>query len=331
MAAGLYFCGEIVADFLEQKSNQGTFDLTLGGSPFNSALGAKNTVEREGLANTVGFVGPISTDMLGDRFFNKLAESNISTEGVSRVDRQTTLALVSIKPGTENAFSFYSRGGADEMVTRQELPKAPFPSASSDPSIFCFGSISTVIEPARFAWKEFAQEQASKSVVFYDLNTRPSIAKDPVAYQKIVAEWASTAHVMKASDADIAWTYPGKSMQDVANIWLDEGAKVAVFTAGGNGSYAFTRDHKVYAESPALIPASTVGAGDNFNAGFAVHLAKEGITKPEAITAISADTLTRVLSGANMAAAHHLMSIGAVAAPVRPAPSVDGSNNKLVR
>ena len=309
MPVRVYFCGEVVADLLEHNQGSGDFKLLLGGSLFHGATGAKRAVDRENLGYKVGFIGPLSSDMLGERFYKVLTDMNIDTTGICRVDRNTTLAMVSIRPGKENGFVFYGRAGADEMTRIEDLPASL--GDKGDQKIFCFGSISTVMEPARFAWLEFARRQREESLVFYDLNTRPSIARDPAAYREIVLEWARTAHIMKASDADIGWAYPGKSMREVADIWLNEGAHMAVFTKGMHGSEAYSRSVSATAESLDLVAANTIGAGDNFNAGIAIHLAKTSHLTPQSIIDFTQADLAQVLQGANYNAAYHLISIGA--------------------
>jgi fructokinase len=309
MSVKIYFCGEVVADLLESQQDSGDFKLLLGGSQFHGAMGAVKATKRDGLDFNIGFVGPISTDTFGARFFNKLTGMSIDTSGIKRVERNTTLAIVSIQPGKENAFSFYGRDTAEQMTKIEDLPQTL--GDANDRKVCCFGSISTIMEPARFAWLEFAGRQRQSSLVFYDLNTRPAIAKDPERYRGIVAEWARTAHVVKASDADIGWAYPGKSMREIADIWLKEGASMAVFTKGMHGSEAYTKTVKASTESLDLIAKNTVGAGDNFNAGLAIHMAKENCLTPQAIDTLTEAQLARILLGANNTAAYHLISIGA--------------------
>ncbi len=309
MSVQVCFCGEVVADLLEQNQGSGDFKLLLGGSQFHGATGAAKAVRREGFDFKISFIGPISTDTFGSRFFAKLEEASIDTGGVKRVDRNTTLAIVSVQPGKENAFSFYGRDTAEQMTKIEDLPETV--GTPEDKKIFCFGSISTILEPARFAWLEFAARQKPQSLLIYDLNTRPSIAKDPERYRGLVAEWARTAHVIKASDADIGWAYPGTSIEDVAALWLKEGTSMAVFTKGRNGSEAYTRTTKASAESMDLIATNTIGAGDNFNAGLALYMAKENCLTPGDVTQIPEARLARILSGANNTAACHLISIGA--------------------
>lgn len=309
MSAHVFFCGEVVADLLEGVQGSGNFNLLLGGSQFHGSRGAKKAIDREGVSATIGFVGPISNDMFGERFVKVLTDEKIDLSGVKRVDRNTTLAIVSICPGKENAFSFYGRDTAEQMTKIEDLPEEL--GVRGETKICCFGSISTVMEPARFAWLEFAKRQGDTGLVMYDLNTRPSIAKDPEKYRGLVVEWARVAHIMKASDADIAWAYPGMAMKDVAKIWLDAGASMAVFTKGMHGSEAHTNKTTASASTLDLAATNTVGAGDNFNAGLAVFLVKNGCKTASDIAALDQPKLASILQGANHTAAYHLISIGA--------------------
>lgn len=306
----VYFCGEVVADLLEQNQGSGDFKFLMGGSQFHGAMGASRAVKRENIAGQiqVGFVGPISNDMFGQRFFGALEENTIDTSGVIRVERNTTLAIVSIRPGKENAFSFYGRDTAEQMTKIEDLPSSL---ATGEKKIMCFGSISTVMEPARFAWLEFCERNRVDSLCCYDLNTRPSIAKDPERYRGLVLEWAKRAHVMKASDADIAWAYPNMSMREIADIWLNAGASIAVFTKGMHGSEAYTKNCSATASTLDLVATNTVGAGDNFNAGLAVAFSKKGCFTPKDIDNLTQQDLEAILKGANETAAYHLVSIGA--------------------
>ncbi|HBM91274.1 MAG TPA: hypothetical protein DD400_05320 [Rhodospirillaceae bacterium] len=309
MPKRIFFCGEVVADLLEEKQESGEFKLFLGGSQFNGARGAKKAALREKVDLDVGFVGSLSKDLFGERFVSVLKEENIDISGIKRVDRNTTLAIVSIRPNKENEFSFYGRDTAEQMTKIEDLPTSL--GEIEEDKIFYFGSISTVMEPARFAWLAFAAKQKETGLVMYDLNTRPSIAKDPKKYRELVLEWARISHVMKASDADIGWAYPDMNTEEVAKIWLEAGTTMVVLTKGTDGSEAYTKNMKAEVPTPALVTTNTVGAGDNFNAGLAVFLHKNDCATPQKIAALNETQLASILRGATHTAAHHLISIGA--------------------
>ena len=94
-------------------------------------------------------------------------------------------AMVSVCPGKENDFSFYEHQTATKEVGIENL-STPEIEAASD-RIFCFGSISTIMSPAKESWIKFAKSRHDNSLIFYDLNARPSISKDPEKYSRITS------------------------------------------------------------------------------------------------------------------------------------------------
>ncbi len=310
MSSQVFFCGEVVVDMLEHTPGSGEFKLMLGGSHFLATLGAAKAIVRDNLSVKASFVGTISTDMFGDRFIEKFENMGISTAQIKRVDKNSTLALVAIRPGLENAFSFYGENTAEQTTRLEDLPDLGL--THGDTAVCCFGSISSILDPARQAWQAFAEKQkAAGALIYYDLNTRPSIAKDPKAYRELVLQWAQIAHVVKASDSDAEWTYPGLSFEEIAKIWLDAGASMAIFTKSGAGSEVYTKNLNFSVPTRDLIAKNTVGAGDNFNAGVALAMAKINCVTKDGIAAMAKDELEEVLHYGNEMAGFHLLSIGA--------------------
>ncbi len=313
MVNRIYFCGEVVADAIGQHEKTDEFKICLGGSHYNSALGASRAAQEQHLDIKIGFVGTVSRDVFGDGFMKSLKDRNIDTTGVSRVDHNTTLAIVSVRPGMENAFSFYGTDTTAQITRTEDLPVKL--GDDGDNIILCFGSISTVMEPARFAWLEFAKRNRDKALIFYDLNARPAIAKDAEKYRSILKEWTGIAHVMKASDADLAWAYPDKSLKEVADLWLGLGISLAVFTKGKDGSEVYSRSQAATAPVMDLEITHTIGAGDNFNAGFAIALTEAGCATPQHLDKLDQESLAKILQYANDTAAYHLITLGAYRKP----------------
>jgi len=306
--SNLYFCGEVVADLLESVPQSGQFDLLLGGSQFHGAIGASRAVAENKMNVQIAFVGQISEDTFGQRFIQKFHECGVDTSSIKRTPKNTTLAIVSMRPGHENQFSFYGRDTAEQMLYPLDLPKS-LPRVER--KICYFGSVSTVMEPAGQTWLDFAKLQSRDGLVMYDLNTRPKLIADRAQYQERVKQWAATAHVVKASDADIAWAYPNATAQEVAQIWLSAGAKMAVITQGPQGALAFTRKTQQVVYDVPLYATNTVGAGDNFNAGLALGLVNQSCFTPMDIESLNDEKLRLVIQSANQTAANHLKRLGA--------------------
>ena len=328
MSIRIFFCGEVVADMVGRREmGIDVFQLLLGGSQFNGAKGAVRAVRRQDLDYKIAFVGPLAKPDygFGNKFFDAMTAAGIDTSYLTRVERNTTLAIVAPREDGGNDYMFYKDNTAETMTTRAELPATLDDIA--DGAICCLGSISTILEPARHAWLSFAKDQKGKALLFYDLNTRPKVAKDPKRYRGLVLEWAQIVDVMKASEEDIEWAYPGKSLQEVANIWLHAGAAMAIFTKSHKGSEIFTRKlHAAVATEKLDGIKNTVGAGDNFNAGIAIQLANLKVFDTQAILTLTEAQLTEIIAGGNGTAAAHLTALNAPIESLKPIPNISLTN-----
>jgi fructokinase len=69
--------------------------------------------------------------------------------------------------------------------------------------------------------------------------------------------------------------YPGIDLKDKCWILLAKyNLKMLILTCGVNGSYVFTPGVVSFIETPKVIVADTVGAGDSFTASFIASILK---------------------------------------------------------
>ena len=112
--------GELLIDFTASgSSGQGNplFEANPGGAPCNVlAMLAK-------LGRRCAFVGKVGRDMFGRMLEDAIQEVGIDSRGlVLDPGANTTLAFVRNAPDGDREFSFYRDPGADEHLTREELP-----------------------------------------------------------------------------------------------------------------------------------------------------------------------------------------------------------------
>ena len=107
-------------------------------------------------------------------------------------------------------------------------------------------------------------------------------------------QWAekfvSLSSVVKASDEDLQWLYPERSLEDTARAWLDLGAELMVITRGEDGPIAYSKKYPEGISQPAyrVEVADTVGAGDSLMAALIAGLLDRGIAGPEARAKVAA-------------------------------------------
>lgn len=322
LAAILNFVGEAVADFKEipvKKGQPRQFQVLTGGSAVHSALGAARMIKQAKLNIGVRLIGTLSNDVFGNDMMRELAKAGVDTSLIARTDTYTTSAFVTstvVRRERKNDFTFHrdahDNSGQTLVARIQTLKDAEIP------QLFFFGSISTILEPE--ATHKMAAAKAARemgAVVYYDLNTRPKLITSWENYRQRIDKWADVSDIIKMSSDDAEATYPTLDAYTIAyKLQRNSGVPTIVYTDGAKGAQliqpASMKPGDVISQSAKpLHTPNTVGAGDNFNAGFGIGLVQQGLLTPSHITAATPDQLRAVLRRANLTAERHLMRNGA--------------------
>jgi fructokinase len=70
--------------------------------------------------------------------------------------------------------------------------------------------------------------------------------------------------VVKLSDEDASWLYPGVEVGDVISSLLALGPELVALTRGAEGSVIATRRHRLQVPAPRVRVVDTIGAGDAY-------------------------------------------------------------------
>ena len=291
-------CGDALFDLFAGASDNPAviqLDGRAGGAPMNVAIGLSR------LGQKVGFFSKVSRDIFGERVMAYLANEGVDTRLIIRTDQLSTLAIVSLDAAGAARYSFYIENTADRSITEAELPAAL---PSDIKVIHIGGSYSTAIEPSASSFAAFVAREKGRRLIAYDPNIRDSVAPDLELWRSRVAKLASMAHLIKASDEDLAKLYPGRSAEVVAGEWIAGGAGLVLITLGGEGALGFTAtgvSSRVPGVKVKVI--DTVGAGDTFQAATLDWLARKDRLAPDALASLSSAELPAMLSYAAKAAA----------------------------
>jgi fructokinase len=142
--------------------------------------------------------------------------------------------------------------------------------------------------------------------ISYDPNVRPALLGSRERARPDVEHLVGLSDVVKVSDEDLRWLYPGRPDEDVARQWLRLGPAVVVVTRGAHGVFAATADVAVQRRPVAIELVDTVGAGDSFTSGLLDALGRMdllGGSRHEALAAMDESTLAGVLDAAGLVAA----------------------------
>lgn len=286
-------CGEALIDFLPRDTRGGqlAYQPFCGGSIYNTAIALGR------LGMKPGFFGGLSTDFFGDMLRDGLKASHVDLKYAKVWDKPSTLAFVKLTDGHAR-YSFFDDNSAQRMLGRKDLPKL-----DKKVQVLHFGSISLIPDPGGATLEALMKREARSRVISLDPNIRPGQIKDRRAYLARLNRLIAMADILKMSDEDVQWITGKQDLAAAARKWLKAGAKVVLFTRGGEGVSAFTRRGSIEHAAIKVQVADTVGAGDTFTAGFLTALTKAGLLDKKSIAALAAADLESALGFAARAAA----------------------------
>ncbi|MCT2546168.1 MULTISPECIES: carbohydrate kinase [Streptomyces] len=139
------------------------------------------------------------------------------------------------------------------------------------------GSIAAVMEPGAAAVLGAVESLRTAATVSYDPNVRPELMGDHDSAVRRVERCVALSDVVKASDEDLEWLYPGQDPERVAERWLTAGPALVLVTRGGDGALAVLPGGRVTVDALPTEVVDTVGAGDAFMSGTLHALAGHGL------------------------------------------------------
>lgn len=277
--------GEALIDMLACTSDSGlpAFAPHPGGAALNSAVALGR------LGADVSLLAGVSDDAFGRMLERALAEAGVSRDLLLRSGRPTALAFVTVEDG-QPAYAFHDEGTAGRMLRPGDMPVLP-----GEVQAVLAGGISLAGEPCGNAHEAVFMDAARAGVfTMLDPNIRPALIGEGKALRARLVRMIVRADLVKLSDEDLAWLVGGAGgIAAQADGVLGMGAGAVVVTQGASGATAFLRDGgRVVVPAPAVAVADTVGAGDTFNAGLLLGLARAGAL---ARGALDADCLRRAM------------------------------------
>ncbi|MEU4114969.1 carbohydrate kinase [Kitasatospora sp. NPDC028055] len=284
-ASHLLVIGECVADIV--RTDGAPDRVHPGGSPANVAYGLAR----------LGHPAVLLTE-LGPDADGRLIRRHLESAGVvvraAEVAR-TPSAVVRLDGQGRAEYTF----DIGWTLPPTELPAAP--------AAIHLGSIGAVTEPGAAAVLALVERWRDRVPVSYDPNVRPALMGERAAAVRRVERCVALSELVKASDEDLAWLYPGEPVEAVAERWLALGPAVVAVTLGAEGALALTAEGR--RERVAAVPvavADTVGAGDSFMAAL-LHARAAGEELADCLAeAVTAAALTVSRPGANPPSAAEL-------------------------
>jgi fructokinase len=305
--------GEALIDMIPVPGTRRRFDARLGGASLNVAVALAR------LGQPVSFLGRIGADTFGRALRDHLAGVGVDLSMAVAAAEPTTLGVTALDAAGRAEYSFYAEGTADWQWTESEMPAAVPPGVRA----FYVGGLALRFPPGAALLEEFSWRvrRDGGALVFLDPNVRGGPGFSADAERARVERQLEFAHVIKASEDDIALLYPGRDYRDVAAQWQRKTSGPVIVTLGPGGAYALAADGV-----DLLVPAvrgdiaDTVGAGDAFSAALLdglLSLPVAGADPANEVARIGAGPIRPILERACLSSAYTCGQVGAECADAR--------------
>lgn len=245
--------GETVLDILFKDDQP--LKAVPGGSTFNSIV----SLGRAGV-NCV-MVTEVGGDHVGDMICRFLNENGVSSEYVFRREHvKSPISLAFLDEHNDAQYMFYK--DPSPVALGGKLPEF------SQDDVVLFGSyfaINPAIRPIVGGLLHEAHDQGAW--LYYDVNFRKNYIADIPILKPNIEENMGLANVVRGSMEDFDYLY-GLHEGDAIYTQVSRYCSTLILTDGARSIRVFTPEGcETYPVQP-IETVSTVGAGDNFNAGY---------------------------------------------------------------
>ncbi len=274
--------GETVLDIIFKDNKP--IEAVPGGSTFNSIV----SLGRAGANPT--FISETGSDRVGDYVRQFLHDNNVSTAAINVYpDTKSPISLAFLDENNNADYIFYR----DQQHEHMDFS---YPEIHRD-DIIIFGSFYAVnpqLRPQVSGLLEHAKQQGA--IIYYDINFRPAHKNDVLRITPNLIENLEYADIVRGSADDFLVLYKKDTPERVYRAETSFYCPRLIYTNGAQPATVFADNgfHKTY-PIPAIETVSTIGAGDNFNAGFVYGLLKLGITRNDIEKGLSEDTWDKLI------------------------------------
>ncbi len=281
-------CGEALIDMIH--NGDGTQRAAPGGGPFNTA----RALARLGVPTA--FLGRLSDDAFGRELAGLLTADGVNLDLASIGHENTTIAIADVDSEGFAQYEFLVQGTSAPNLTLDALPERLGP----DVNALHLGTLGLVLEPLASTLVELLRQEHDGRLVMLDPNIRTGLIPES-EYRERLREVISQSTIVKASESDVAWLYPGLDMETAAAQMLGDGVRLVVITLGARGALGVHRDFSLSVRAPEVHVVDTIGAGDAFGAALLAWLHDHGAIGTQ--LSLERDELKAALDYACLAAA----------------------------
>ncbi len=288
--------GETVLDIIF-KGDQ-PLQAVPGGSAFNALI----SLGRAGVPAM--FIGEAGNDRVGQNVKKYLTDNGVDASNVNTFpESKSPISLAFLDEQNNAEYIFYKDHPHDQL-------DFVYPDIQPDDVVIygSYFSINPVVRPQVMGFLDYVKQHGA--ILYYDVNYRASHRNDLMKVTPNILENLEFADFVRGSDEDFSVMYNKSDADSVyrseisfytKNFIYTRGAQPVELRAGGG----FAKQYPV----PPTKPVSTIGAGDNFNAGFVYGLIKYDIRRADIERGLTEAQWDKVISCAQAFSANCCQSL----------------------
>ena len=255
--------GETVLDIIFQNNQpQGAVP---GGSTFNAMI----SLSRCNIPAL--FISELGNDNVGKLIRSFMESNRLSADFIDFFDDgQSPVALAFLDENRNAGYTFYR----DFPAVRLSVS---FPEIT-EKDVLIFGSYFAVQPAVRNKVRELLlYARAQQAILYYDINFRKAHAAERQVLLPLFIENFELATIVRCSAEDLEVLFPQLSLPEIYERYFLSAHKTLIVTQGEKDIWLKTPSWEKFYPVKAITPVSTIGAGDNFNAGLVYGLLKKNV------------------------------------------------------
>lgn len=257
--------GETVLDIIFRDEKP--ISALPGGSTFNAII----SLGRSGVKASM--ISETGNDRIGQNIIKFMESNGIDASYVNVYpESKSPLSLAFLNDHNDADYIFYKDHPHDRI-------DYVYPEVNAD-DIVLFGSffaLNPVIRPQVYAFLDYARQRGA--ILYYDVNFRASHKNEVMKVTPNLLDNLEMADIVRGSSEDFEILFRQHDADTVYRSQIAFYTKKFIYTRSADpvevrGDGGFSKQYPVLPTET----VSTIGAGDNFNAGFIYGLIKNGIT-----------------------------------------------------
>ena len=260
--------GETVLDIIFRG------DQPISAVPGGSAYNAVVSLGRSGVKASM--ISETGNDRVGKMIIRFLEENGVDASFIHVYpESKSPLSLAFLNERNDAEYVFYKDHDRDRI-------EYSYPDVQPD-DIVLFSSyfaLNPVIRPQVYGFLDYARQHGA--ILYYDVNFRASHKDEVVKITPNLLENLELADIVRGSSEDFEILFKQNDPDAIYRSQISFYTKKFIYTRASE-PVELRADNglqKQYPVSP-VETVSTIGAGDNFNAGIVYGMIKEGITRKE--------------------------------------------------